>query len=100
MTALVVTCCEQKSEDERAAMKLELMQYAENVTKFAGKGVYLVGLPVMNDVPVPLKEHYEQLRRLDEIKLQKLVSDSKLEIPIEPAEEIKRQWRKGGSIFW
>ncbi len=100
VTAFVVTCCEQKSDENRDATKLEVKEYAKNITHFAGKGIYLVGLPPPDQIPEPLKEYYEKIRKRDTNTLQTLVRESQLEIRIQEPEEIRpRQTREKLSDF-
>ncbi len=91
VTAYIVTGCEQKSEADREAGKADIIAFAGNVTSFAKKGTHFVGLPALDQLPAPLRSHYEQIRQLDEIKLKKLVKESLVDIPIRPVENTHQQ---------
>ncbi len=87
VTALVVTCCDQKSEEAREEIKHELRKSEVNVVQFARKGIFLVGFPALNQLPPPLRSHYEQSRKIDEVKLRELTTESHQIVPIQPARE-------------
>ncbi len=85
VTALIVTCCEQKDEQAREQIKHELKQ-STKVAQFSQKGIFLVGLPPLNQLPPPIKEHYEQIIIEDTTKLQILTKKSHQEETINPGD--------------
>ena len=86
VTALVVTCCDQKSEQAREEIMYDLQKSAKSVTHFAQKGIFMVGLPTLDQVPSQVRQHCEQNRKIDEMKLQSLTTASHYEVPMKPGE--------------
>ncbi len=84
VTALVVTCCEQKSEQAREKIKHQL-RTSTNVAPFARKGIFLVGLPNLDEASPPLKQHYEGKKEEDEVNLQSLITTLHQEVSIHAA---------------
>lgn len=85
VTAFVVTCCEQKSEEAREEIKHEL-RMSTTVTQFAQKGIFLVGLPNLDEVPERLRQHHQENRKRDEEKLKSLTIASKQKVSFNQAE--------------
>ena len=75
ITALVVTNCEQKDSQAKEEIRRDLALYGTataEVVQFAQKGTFLVGLPKISEIPLALKQHYEQSVKDDEQRLKEL----------------------------
>ncbi len=57
------------------------------VARFAQKGIFLVGLPNLDEVPEPLRQHCEEGKKRDEGNLQSLTIASKQKVSLHPAKE-------------
>ncbi len=95
VAALVVTCCELKDEEEREEIKKKLAMYesaTEEVVQFAKKGIFLVGLPKITEIPPALKRFYEQRVESDQQKLQTLAREASTSVknpfPVEKSEKV------------
>ncbi len=79
ITALVVTCCEQKNdqarEEVRRELEMDVTAFAK-VVRFAQKGTFLVGLPKLSELPPELKQFMEQRVTRDEQQLQELAKQA------------------------
>ena len=80
ITALVVTCCEQKDDQARKEIRRELAMHGTataEVVQFANNnGTFLVGLPKLSEVPPAVKHFIEQRVKSDEKQLQDLAKQA------------------------
>ena len=77
ITALVITNCEQKDDKARKGIRDNLaMHETAEVVQFAQKGIFLVGLPKLSEVPMELKHFIEQRNKSDEQQLQELAKQA------------------------
>ncbi len=75
ITALVVTCCEQKDDQAREEILRDLAMHGTEtaeVVQFAQIGTTLVGLPKLSEVPPALKQFIEQRVTSDVQQLREL----------------------------
>ncbi len=85
ITALIVTCCEQKDDQARNLIRENLaMHDTAKVVQFAQKGTFLVGLPKLSEVPPEIKQIIELKINSDEQQLQDLAKQASMKENIQP----------------
>ena len=87
VTAIVVTHCELKEEDDRVSIR-ELFKEGDrtqDLSSFASKGIYLVGFPKVSELPERIRTTIEQGIEKDTKQLQDLVKGSRQQIPFTTA---------------
>lgn len=78
ISALVITCCEDKSAWTREGIIREMTthQMTKDIAKFMKKGVVCVGFPPLDEVDEELKEFYRRKAQKDTEQLHALIKES------------------------
>lgn len=78
MSALVITNCENLSEEERKVLVREFKteDRTAQIARFMGKGIYPVGFPNITEMRAPLRDAYKEGIEADTKTLRQLIIES------------------------
>lgn len=78
ISALVITCCEDKNarERERIISEFTTHQMTKDIAKFMKKGIVCVGFPRLDEVDEELREVYRRKAQKDTEQLHALIKES------------------------
>lgn len=98
-SALIVTKCEDLSEEARKELVSEIHRSAQTtaIAKFMSKGIHPVGFPNPTKLKLELRDAYKEWMEKDELTLQQLFTDIQIQrldkdsLPVQPSTKNSRK---------